>query len=251
MKTITNGATIIVVSTGKCYHTLRDWGLAIGNNNCIGDPVLETFYLDVPGADGILDYSEALTGRPIYKYRPIEIVLGGKKTPTVWPGFMSTIRSLIHGQTIHVVFDDFPGYYWKGRAEITGFDRIRQIGTFKLTIPRADPYGYSLMDNSGEDWMWDPLDFEYGKIDDPIQLTLTPEAPSASCTIPASVMPFVASIRASNIGSAGLSMTVFGDRYSLKEGENQMADFLVCQQDTEITFNGVGKVQVIYRKRVI
>ena len=57
MKTITNGATIIVVSTGKCYHTLRDWGLAIGNNNCIGDPVLETFYLDVPGADGILDYS--------------------------------------------------------------------------------------------------------------------------------------------------------------------------------------------------
>ena len=64
-------------------------------------------------------------------------------------------------------------------------------------------------------------------------------------------MPFVASIRASNIGSAGLSMTVFGDRYSLKEGENQMADFLVCQQDTEITFSGVGKVQVIYRKRVI
>lgn len=251
MKTITNGATIMVVGTEKCYHTLRDWGLAIGNNNCIGDPVLETFYLDVPGADGILDYSEALTGRPIYKYRPIEITLGGKKTPAVWAGFMSTLRSLLHGKVINIVFDDFPGYYWTGRAEITGFDRFRHIGTFKLSIPKADPYGYSLMDNSGENWLWNPLDFEYGVIDDPISLTLTAENPTARCVVPASVMPFVAAIRASDIGADGLSMTVYGDRYVLQEGENQMADFLVCQQDTEITFSGVGTVQVIYRKRVI
>ena len=78
MSTMTNGATITVIATGKSYHTLRDWGLAIGNNNCIGTPVQETFYLDVPGADGFLDYSEALTGRPIFKQRPIEITLGGK-----------------------------------------------------------------------------------------------------------------------------------------------------------------------------
>ena len=84
MKTMTNGATITVVSTGNSYHTLRDWGLAIGNNNCLGDPVQETFYLDVPGADGLLDFSEALTGRPVFKYRPIDITLGGKKTPAVF-----------------------------------------------------------------------------------------------------------------------------------------------------------------------
>ena len=53
MSTMTNGATITVIATGKSYHTLRDWGLAIGNNNCIGTPVQETFYLDVPGADAV------------------------------------------------------------------------------------------------------------------------------------------------------------------------------------------------------
>jgi hypothetical protein len=95
------------------------------------------------------------------------------------------------------------------------------------------------------------LDFEFGVIEDPIALTLTKETPTASCTIPASVVPFVASILASNIGADGLSMTVSGDTFPLREGENEMADFLVCQQDTEITFNGVGTVQVIYRKRVI
>jgi len=251
MKTMTNGATITVVSTGNSYHTLRDWGLAIGNNNCLGDPVQETFYLDVPGADGLLDFSEALTGRPVFKYRPIDITLGGKKTPAVWVGFMSTLRSLIHGQIVNVVFDDFPGYYWTGRAEIKGFDRVRQIGTFKLSIPKADPYGYSLADNSGKNWLWDPLDFEFGVIEDPITLTLTAENSTASCTIPASVMPFVASIHVSNIGTSGLSMTVYGDTFPLTSGENPLADFLVCQKDTEITFNGVGTIQVIYRKRVI
>ena len=64
-------------------------------------------------------------------------------------------------------------------------------------------------------------------------------------------MPFVASIHVSNIGTSGLSMTVYGDTFPLTSGENPLADFLVCQKDTEITFNGVGTVQVIYRKRVI
>ena len=154
MNTMTNGATITVISTGKSYHTLWDWGLAIGNNNCIGTPVQETFYLDVPGADGFLDYSEALTGRPIFKQRPIEITLGGKMDRRVWNSFISRIRILLHGKRVRIVFDDFPGYYWEGRAEVTEFDRVREIGTFKLSIPQADPYGYSLNDNSTSDWLW-------------------------------------------------------------------------------------------------
>ena len=142
MNTMTNGATITVIATGKSYHTLRDWGLAIGNNNCIGTPVQETFYLDVPGSDGFLDYSEALTGRPIFKQRPIEITLGGKMDRRIWNSFISSIRILLHGKRVRIVFDDFPGYYWEGRAEVTEFDRVREIGTFKLSIPQADPYGF-------------------------------------------------------------------------------------------------------------
>ena len=96
MSTMTNGATITVIATGKSYHTLRDWGLAIGNNNCIGTPVQETFYLDVPGADGFLDYSEALTGRPIFKQRPIEITLGGKIQKICTGGLRASSASLFH-----------------------------------------------------------------------------------------------------------------------------------------------------------
>ncbi len=79
MNTITNGATIEMVATGEQYHTLKDWGLAIGNNDYIGDVEQENYYVDVPGADGFLDFSEAITGRRIFKSRPIKRRTGRKK----------------------------------------------------------------------------------------------------------------------------------------------------------------------------
>ena len=51
MDAITNGATIEIVATGERFHTLNDWGLAIGNNDYIGDVEQENYYVDVPGAD--------------------------------------------------------------------------------------------------------------------------------------------------------------------------------------------------------
>ena len=251
MKFITNGATITVLSTGKSYHTRRDWGLAMSNNDYLGEPIQETFYLDVPGADGFLDYSEALTGRPIFKQRSIELTLGGKMDLHRWTAFISTLRVLIHGKIVQIVFDDFPGYYWVGRTEVTDFDRFRQIGTFKLSIPKADPYGYSINDNSTENWLWDPFDFEYGIIDEPIIFSLTSNNPTASCTIPHGPVPFIVTIHVTHLGDMGLTMTVGDDNYLLKLGENKLAEFLVCDEDVTIDFAGRGTVQVIFRRRVI
>ena len=60
MDAITNGATIEIVATGERFHTLNDWGLAIGNNDYIGDVEQENYYVDVPGADGFLDFSKTV-----------------------------------------------------------------------------------------------------------------------------------------------------------------------------------------------
>ena len=38
MEALTNGLRIEVISNGNTYHTLKDWGMAVGNNNYIGDP---------------------------------------------------------------------------------------------------------------------------------------------------------------------------------------------------------------------
>lgn len=142
-------------------------------------------------------------------------------------------------------------YYWEGRAEVTEFDRVREIGTFKLSIPQADPYGYSLNDNSTPDWLWNPFDFELGVIDDPIQITLTADSPTSSCTISHSAVPFVVSIQVTDIGETGLKMTVDGDDYLLQKGENRLAELLVGDSDLKLNFSGRGSLRVYFRRRVI
>ena len=169
---LTIRATITVESTGKVIDTLDDWGCAIGNNDYIGEPETETYYIDVPGADGFLDGSEAITGRQVYKSREINVLLGGKKPREDWDSFISTIRNQVHGRIIKVTFSNDPSYYWTGRAYITEFDRFREIGQFHLSIPKADPYKYSIADST-EDWLWDPLNLERGAIENGSGITIS------------------------------------------------------------------------------
>ena len=133
---LTIKATITVENSGKVIDTLADWGCAIGNNDYIGEPEVETYFIDVPGADGFLDGSEAITGRPVYKSREIDILFGGKKPREDWDSFISNIRNRLHGKNIRITFSNDPAYYWTGRAYITDFDRSREIGQFHLSVPK-------------------------------------------------------------------------------------------------------------------
>lgn len=142
MDALTNGVTIKVGSA--TYHSFTDFGLAIGNNDYIGEPEYETHYVDIPGRDGFLDLSEAIADRVIYKNRKISIEFGGKGDCNDWDAVISDIRNKIHGRTVQLVFDNDPDWYWTGRAEINDYDRFRNLATFKLEIPQADPYKYGL-----------------------------------------------------------------------------------------------------------
>ena len=125
MNALTNGATIEVVATGERYHTITDWGLAIGNNDYIGDVEQEKYYVDVPGTDGFLDFSEATTGRRIFKNRPINIELGGKKPRNDWDIIISDIRNLIEGREIKVILGPLR-YPFQKRTHISTMWRILQ-----------------------------------------------------------------------------------------------------------------------------
>ena len=49
------GATITVGSAS--YHTYRTWGLIMTSPDPVGDPELETSYLQVMGRSNLLDWS--------------------------------------------------------------------------------------------------------------------------------------------------------------------------------------------------
>lgn len=244
MNALTLAATITVVNTGTVIHTLNDWKCAIGNNNYISEPEVETFYIDVPGADGFLDGSEALSGRPVYKSREIDILLGGLRKKNDWDSFVSQIRNQIHGKIVKITFDNDPAYYWTGRAYITEYDRTRNLGQFHLSIPQAEPYKYSVADST-EEWLWDPFDFEKGIIEEGKGISVSG---TSTYLVYAGENAIVPVFDVKTIGADGLKVTGCGETYTLTTGRNRFPDIVAAGEDITLTFQGTGTLDVVYRR---
>lgn len=243
MNNITNAATITVIATGEQYHTLKDWGLAIGNNNYIGTPELEENYIQVPGMDGVLDMTEAVTGRPIFKSREIKVNFGGLRERQSWDSVISDMRNKIHGQKIKLTFDNDPDYYWIGRAEIVDFDRSRDLGTFTLSLPNADPYKYDI-NSSADDWEWDPFNFETGLIRYIGNVTVDG---SITVNIPPGKMLTAPVFNVIKIETQ-LTVTLDEKTYDLKKGRNRFPALQVCgEEEKDLIFEGNGEVVIDYR----
>lgn len=241
---LTDAATIEVVATGEKFHTKKDWGLVIGNTDVIGEPKAEEIYVDIPGSDGFLDYTEVITGRRIFKEREIKMEVGGKRDKSEWDTFISEIRNAIHGALVKIVFDSDPMFYWTGRAYVNNFKRDRDIGSFEIALPKADPYKYYNIEST-EDWLWDPFDFEVGVADDGSQITVNG---AKTYTIIHGGMPFVPTIIVHSIGSDGLKMTCSGETYVLTKGINRFAEIVVGTKDVDLRFTGTGQLSVRYRR---
>lgn len=240
---MTNGITIYVEDTGRTFHTVTDWNLGLGNNNYIGDPEMETTYISIPGRDGLIDVSEAISGRRIYKKRELAFELGGVHPHWNWDATISGMRNNIEGRVCRLTLDNDAEYYWRGRVFIQGFDRFRSLGTFTLAVPNADPYKYDIL-SSSDPWLWDPFNFETGII---TYIGAVTVSGTRTITIPAGYMPTSPEIVVSDL-SGTLRLDYGGQTYTLTTGTNKIPSILVGgDADVDLTFNGNAKVQIVYR----
>lgn len=242
MNALTIGISIYVEATGKTYHTLDDWGYALGNNNYISDPEQETAYVNVPYRDGLIDVSEALTGRPIFKKRTLSFELGGIHPRLNWDSVVSSLRNNIHGKICRLTLDNDKSYYWRGRVYVQDFDRSRELGTFKLNVPECEPYKYDIT-ASNEEWLWDPFNFETGVI---TTIPMLEVNGIETVTIPSGHMLVSPQFEVSDV----VSLTV-SDGTVTKTLQNGLQRFPSIRvggsEDVTLTFTGQGNVQIIYR----
>lgn len=244
MNELTIGISIYVEDSGKTYHTLDDWDMALGNNNYIGDPEMETTYIQVPGRSGLIDASEVISGRRIYKKRSLEFELGGTRDRLDWDGVISGLRNNVDGRVCRLTLDNDKNYYWRGRVYIRGFDRFRDLGTFVLDVPTADPYKYSKT-SSAEPWLWDPFNFETDYITYIGAITVVG---SEIVTIPHGHMPTSPELVVSDMLSPTFTITVNGMTYPLTVGTNRVPSILVGgDTDVDLEFTGDAKIQIVYR----
>jgi hypothetical protein len=129
---------VLGVTFGQ-YHTFKDWGLFQSAPVALSAPVLSSNYITIPGRNGPLDLTEALTGQPVYESRTLSGSFFTVSTPEVWPETFTAILNAIHGQRMKIMLDEDPDYYLEGRITVgnAGYDS----GVYTLPITAVcDPY---------------------------------------------------------------------------------------------------------------
>lgn len=238
-----NGCKFIVESTNREYHTYDNWGLYITNTNCIGEPKQYTNYVEIPGRNGRLDMSEALTGQPVFISRQLTINLAGANDKILWDPIMSRIRNFIHGKVCKIIFDNDPNFYWKGRVSVVDFESAMTLGNFTIKV-EAEPYKYSV-NTSTEPWLWDPFNFETDMITFVGAWTING---TRTVSVPAGHMPITPDLVVSDLVGDSITVAYNGNSYSLYTGSNVIPEILVGGESAvSLTFTGNGKVQCVYR----
>lgn len=126
------------IGAGKTRHTSLDWFLAPTERPSIEKASVKEHYIDIPGTNGGLDLSEALTGFPLYDYIEGSFefnVLNERKLPILndigekigekevsWEVLNRDIREFLNGRERYMMLEDDPAWYYKGRFTIGAYD---------------------------------------------------------------------------------------------------------------------------------
>lgn len=221
---------------------LKTYRMALKERHCVQPPEPKTFFQDIPGADGSLDLSTAISGHLVYNRRKITLNFGCGYEMEKWPGIFSEILRLFHGKEGHLIFDEDPNYYYTGRMIVSKYSRTQTLGTFTIALD-ADPYKYELF-ASDEDWLWDLFSFDDGIIREYKDI---PVSDSYTLTIPGTERWVVPEITV----TSDMTVDFDGGTYELKTGVNKIYDIIIKEGEQALIFHGSGSVTVSYRGGVL
>ena len=127
------------------FNTWYNWRLVLTAKE-ITPPEPKTNYVEIDGASGSLDLSEALTGEIVYKDRTISASFWTDEgTYKERETLLRTIVAALHGKKIRIVEPDDPDHYFYGRVTVKSYKNILPYA--ELTIEATcEPWRYDLYD---------------------------------------------------------------------------------------------------------
>lgn len=221
--------------------TYENWRIVPESRPLISPPEVKTEYVEVPGADGALDYTEALSG---IKYKNREgnwsfyvlnelSGLGGSFMK--WNELYSLVMKTVHGKRKRIWLESDPDYYYTGRIFVDQWSSNKDYS--KITLKYIiDPWKYPVATTATYDWLWNELfgnTIYYGTFDvvsqkhrNLINPTNEPITPAFYCT-------------------SSMTVTFNANDYILQSGTSS-ANFTLAPGDNFMVFKGNGRVTVDY-----
>lgn len=118
-------------------HSYEDLGLIL-TAKTIGTPAPKTGQVDIPGADGQLDYTEYF-GDIKYKNRTLSFDFSIISEPSNFLTTYSYLQNTLNGRRMNIILDEDPLFYYNGRIYVNEWKSNKRIGKVVIDVD-ADPY---------------------------------------------------------------------------------------------------------------
>lgn len=222
------------------HHSFRDYRLLPTSAPVITPPKVNTYFVDVPGADGSLDLTEALTGYPTYGDRQGTFNYQIYAPKSEWDSVVDTLTHDLHGKRMDVVLDENNQYYYRGRLTVG----TPSYGKFKATISVTGVFGanrYMFDEYSGNNWLWNPFDFDSGIAREYYKISVRNTKTVTLIGSDLIVCPKF------TLESGNMTMVCDGVKYPLTRGDNYFLNVMLSDDEKQVTFIGRGVVTITYR----
>ncbi len=215
------------------YHSYNDFGLIL-TSVALPNPEAKLYEVDIPGADGALDLTEAFGGIR-YNQRILNLSFAFTKGYAYRYTRNSQIANQLHGKKMKIIMDEDPAFYYLGRVNFSEWVVDKSLGILSFSIT-ADPYKYELL-SSTDDWLWDPFDLETGIIRGYKDIAVSGTTDVIVIGSERQVVPTI-------ITSAAMTVTFESNTYSLVAGSNKIYDIEIRDGEYTLTFTGNGTVTI-------
>ncbi len=123
------------------YHSFNDFQLLL-TSKTIGAPAPKTEIVDVPGGDGVLDFTEFFGGVK-YNNRKLSFEFSTIVPRAQFMDLFSAVQNALNGQKMRIILDEDPTWFYTGRVTVSEWKADKSIG--KLTIDcDCEPYKQSI-----------------------------------------------------------------------------------------------------------
>lgn len=117
--------------------------MALLDGYTLSPPEPKTYTVDIPGGDGVIDLTSALTGDVAYKNRQQTFTFM-VVNPDSFERVKTDVSNFLHGMAFDYQITMDPGYTYHGRFTVTEYDHTLYsypglVGIFSIKID-ADPY---------------------------------------------------------------------------------------------------------------
>ena len=198
----------------------RDWNIVLTKVE-IPPPTPKTMTIEIKGADGIIDLSEALTNDVKFKNRTIKMTFE-VLDDTQYYSITSEIAKYLHGRNVTFKLSNDSLYYYTGRASINSWECVKRKGVIVITVD-ADPYKYEINEQ-----------ITNIKLNNETKSVVLINGRKHICP----TLDVTGSVK----------LIWNGATYALSEGKQKVLKFVLNEDKNLVSFNGSGTVKITYRR---